>query len=162
MTGFTTTLELTSLKQLQPGKTRASGLSITRVIPPDGAVNRRFYEIIGPDFGWTHLDGMSDRRWQVRSESFETFVATFEQCDVGWYELERHAEGAIEIKLIGLLAAWRGRGLGAALLTHAVRTAFLDLGATRLWLETTTNDHAAALYNYRARGFDVVARVARP
>jgi GNAT superfamily N-acetyltransferase len=73
----------------------------------------------------------------------------------GYYELARDDAGAVEIVYFGLVQALHGRGLGRALLTHAVREA-AAMGASRVWLHTCTLDGPAALPNYRARGFCVI------
>ena len=44
-----------------------------------------------------------------------------------------------------------GRGLGGALLTHAIEQAWTS-GAKRVWVHTCELDHPAALTNYEARG----------
>lgn len=69
--------------------------------------------------------------------------------DAGYCEL--HPVGAdVEIAYFGLLPAFHGRGLGGALLEHALRRGF-ELGA-RVWVHTCSLDGAHALANYRARG----------
>jgi ribosomal protein S18 acetylase RimI-like enzyme len=54
------------------------------------------------------------------------------------------------ISIFGIRAAYRGYGLGAALLTHAIRRGF-EL-APRVWVSTNTMDAKHALANYEARG----------
>jgi GNAT superfamily N-acetyltransferase len=70
----------------------------------------------------------------------------------GYFELERHRDGSVEISYFGLLPEYRGRGLGKYMLTEAVQAAWA-LGATRVWLHTCTLDHPGALGNYLGRGF---------
>jgi GNAT superfamily N-acetyltransferase len=70
----------------------------------------------------------------------------------GYFELERHPDGAVEVAYFGLLPEFLGRGLGKYLLTKAAQEAFA-LGASRVWLHTCTLDDPAALPNYLARGF---------
>jgi GNAT superfamily N-acetyltransferase len=70
----------------------------------------------------------------------------------GYFELERHDDGSVEIAYFGLLPEFLGRGLGKHLLTAAAEAAW-GLGARRVWLHTCTLDDPAALPNYRARGF---------
>ena len=67
----------------------------------------------------------------------------------GYYEL-LPADGEVQIAHFGLLPAFHGRGLGGALLEHALRRGF-ELG-TRVWVHTCTLDGPHALANYRARG----------
>src|SRR5262245_5308621 len=70
----------------------------------------------------------------------------------GYFELERHADGSIEVAYFGLLQESIGRGLGKHLLSVAVEQAWSD-GANRVWLHTCTLDDPAALPNYLKRGF---------
>jgi GNAT superfamily N-acetyltransferase len=55
-----------------------------------------------------------------------------------------------------MLPAFTGRGLGGRLLTHAVQRAWTHaagVATRRVWVNTCTLDHPAALANYLARGF---------
>ena len=73
----------------------------------------------------------------------------------GWYELQRVPhDGSVEIAYFGLAPDAIGRGLGKHLLSCAVRDAWA-LGASRVWLHTSSLDHPHALSNYEARGFSV-------
>ena len=72
----------------------------------------------------------------------------------GYFELERQAEGSVEIAYFGLLPQFVGRGLGGALLSAAVERGW-EGGARRVWLHTCSLDHAAALPAYQARGFRI-------
>ena len=47
-----------------------------------------------------------------------------------------------------------GKGLGGLLLTEAIRRAW-DFGASRVWVQTCTQDAPTALPNYLARGFRI-------
>jgi GNAT superfamily N-acetyltransferase len=139
----TTYLELTDPARIRPA--RPVDASITRVDPPDGAVNRAFYERIGADYGWTDHSGRDAAWWQAHAERVETWVIP----QAGYYELD--ADGRdVEIAYFGLLPAFHGRGLGGALLEHALRRGF-ELGA-RVWVHTCTLDGPYALANYTARG----------
>jgi len=116
-----------------------------RVDPPDGVLNRRFYESVGAGWSWTDLLGRDDAWWQAHAETVETWVIP----DAGYYELHPVGDD-VEIAYFGLLGAFLGRGLGGALLEHALRRGFA-LGS-RVWVHTCTLDGPHALANYRARG----------
>jgi GNAT superfamily N-acetyltransferase len=74
----------------------------------------------------------------------------------GFFELERHDDGSVEISYFGLMPMGIGQGLGRALLTTAIDEAWsLKPVPSRVWLHTCTLDHPAALANYLARGFQV-------
>ena len=70
----------------------------------------------------------------------------------GYFELREHDDRSVEIAYFGLLPAFLGRGWGKFLLTQATHAAW-RLGPVRVWLHTSTLDHAAALPNYLKRGF---------
>ena len=140
----TTYLELTDPAAIRPA--RPVDAPVARVEPPDGALNRSFYERVGRPHGWTDHLGKDAAWWQRHAEQVETWVIA---PDAGYYEL--HRVGAdVEIAYFGLLPAFHGRGLGGALLEHALRRGF-ELGA-RVWVHTCTLDGPHALANYRARG----------
>ncbi|MBV8971580.1 MAG: GNAT family N-acetyltransferase [Sphingomonadaceae bacterium] len=72
------------------------------------------------------------------------------------FTLCRDVGGEAELLLIGVAPAARRRGIGAALLTAAVRDA-AERGDTALFLEVR-DGNAAALALYRAAGFAIVGR----
>lgn len=139
---ITTYLELTDPARIRPAKGRAE---IVKVDPPDGSVNRRFYEEIGAGYSWTDHRDKSLAWWQQHAYSVETWVIP----DAGYYELDPQGDD-VEIAYFGLLSAFHGRGWGGALLEHALRRGF-ELGS-RVWVHTCTLDGPHALANYQARG----------
>jgi GNAT superfamily N-acetyltransferase len=138
----TTYLELTDRAGIRPASGKAT---IVKVDPPDGAVNRRFYEAIGALYEWRDHRDEDDAWWQRHAGEVETWVIP----DAGYYELHRVGTD-VEIAYFGLLPASQGRGWGGALLEHALRRGF-ELGE-RVWVHTCTLDGPHALANYRARG----------
>jgi GNAT superfamily N-acetyltransferase len=152
----TTWLEVTAAEQVRPaGPPRADGVVIARVEPPDGALNRWFYEQVGADHRWTDLLGRDDAAWQRHAERRETWVATVRGERAGYAELLA-GDGEVELAYFGLLPAFQGVGLGGHLLTLALRRA-LDLGS-RVWVKTGTLDGPHALANYEARGLRAYRR----
>jgi GNAT superfamily N-acetyltransferase len=76
-------------------------------------------------------------------------------------ELRSQSGGEVEITIFGLVPEFVGRGFGGQLLTLATRLAWEaehpDGTATnRVWLHTSSRDHANAQPNYERRGFRVV------
>ena len=76
----------------------------------------------------------------------------------GIADLEPQPGGDVEIATFGLLPEFVGQGLGGRALTLAVRAAWevepLEAEVVgRVWLHTSTLDHAGALPNYERRGF---------
>ncbi|MEA2322225.1 MAG: hypothetical protein QOD81_2075 [Solirubrobacteraceae bacterium] len=145
-----TYLELTDAAALKPAAPpRLEDVHIARVDPPDGAVDRWFYERVGRAHAWTDLLARTGGEWQAWAERVETWVATVGGERAGYYELAPRDDG-VEIAYFGLLTAFQGAGLGGHLLTHALTRA---LALTdRVWLHTCTLDGPHALANYRARG----------
>ena len=140
----TTYLEITrSRRAIRPARGSAE---IVRVDPPDGAVNRRFYEGVGARL-------RVDRPARPRRR----LVAGARRGgrDVGRSRTPATTSCArtvadVEIAYFGLLPAFHGRGWGGALLEHALRRGF-ELGG-RVWVHTCSLDGPHALANYEARG----------
>jgi GNAT superfamily N-acetyltransferase len=77
----------------------------------------------------------------------------------GFYELDRRNRPLVNLSYFGLLPHALGRGMGRALLRHAVETAW-SAGSTRaVTVNTCTADHPRALPNYIAAGFRPVRAV---
>ena len=145
-----TYLEIHDPAALRPAAPpRLEGVEVARAEPPDGELNRWFYVEVGTPHNWIDNLGRSEADWQAWAERVETWVATVDGRRAGYYEL-RVDGGNVEVAYFGLLAAYQGAGLGGFLLTHALRRGF-EL-APRVWLHTNTQDGAAALPNYKARG----------
>jgi GNAT superfamily N-acetyltransferase len=145
-----THLEIDDPSALRPARPpRLDAVEVARVEPPDGEVNRWFYVEVGTPHNWVDNLGRSAAEWQAWAERVETWVATVRGERAGYYEL-RLGDGSVEVAYFGLLGGFQGAGLGGFLLTHALRRGF-EL-APRVWLHTNTQDGAAALPNYLARG----------
>ena len=93
-------------------------------------------------------------RTSIRRAS-RIWLLTHETVPAGFAELERAADGSVEMVYFGLLPDFVGRGVGRAFLDAVVGRAW-DSGTTRVWLHTCTLDHPRALANYLAGGFRVV------
>lgn len=122
---------------------------------------RALYQAVGAAHRWRDRLAWSDATlgaWLARPE-VAIWVLERAGAAGGYYELVRHADAAageptptVEILYFGLVPALHGRGLGRALLEHAI-TESRRLGAARVVLNTCTLDGPAALPNYLARGF---------
>jgi GNAT superfamily N-acetyltransferase len=145
-----TYLELDDQRELRPAPhPRIDGLEIARVEPADGATSRWFYLEVGGPHNWTDHAKRSQAQWQAWAEGVETWVATIARERAGYYEL-RPDDGSVELAYLGLLRDFQGKGLGGYLLTHALERGLAI--APRVWVHTNTQDGAAALPNYEARG----------
>lgn len=155
----TTWLELTAAEQLRPARPpRAGGVAIDRVDPPDGALNRWFYERVGAAHRWTDLLGRDDAAWERHAGRVETWVAIVLGERAGYAELLA-SDGDVELAYFGLLPPFQGLGLGGHLLTLALGRG-LELGS-RVWVHTSTTDGRHALANYEARGLRAYRREER-
>ncbi len=76
----------------------------------------------------------------------------------GFYELDRRNRPVVNLSYFGLFPHAIGRGMGRALLRHAVETAWAG-GTRAVTVNTCTADHPRALPNYLAAGFRPVRAV---
>lgn len=149
-----TYLELRSPEALRPARFDDPAVRVSRCDGIDVAHYRRLYETVGAPWRWTDRNAWSDERLAAHLERQDVHVweCLVDAESAGFFELERHDDGSVEIAYFGLTPAFIGRGLGKALLTRAAEEAWL-LGASRVWLHTCTLDSPHALPNYEARGF---------
>ena len=156
-----TFLEISGLHQLLPGHTPTLPAALERIDPCPLVTWRVLYRQIGAPWHWHDRDTWDDstlsqhlERPDVRIYRVVANLGADGSDAAGFLELEKHADGSVEIGYIGLDQRVLGRRLGGWLVSEAVRTAF-DWGASRVWLHTCTLDAPAALPNYLARGFAI-------
>jgi GNAT superfamily N-acetyltransferase len=147
-------LELTRPGDLRPARASELGARIERLDPCPPDVYRALYRDIGERWHWRDRLIWTDEQLarHLARDAVTIFVARVGEDTAGYFELERHADGSIEIAYFGLRAEFFGRGLGGELLTRAVEEAW-RIGASRVWLHTCSLDSPGALPNYLARGF---------
>ncbi|WP_328331528.1 GNAT family N-acetyltransferase [Kribbella sp. NBC_00382] len=149
---------MTSPDQLVSGELLDVSIELVEVGPDDAAVVRSVYVWI-----WEPLKAhgrleWSDEEWvaELSHPAIRTWIARLEGETAGVVELELSADGEVGIVVFGLVPAYQGRGLGAAFLTAATQLAWqLGRPTKRVWLQTSSDDHAHALGNYQSRGFRV-------
>jgi ribosomal protein S18 acetylase RimI-like enzyme len=148
-----TYLELRERDALRPVRAR-DDVKVVRRDPCSTAEYRRLYSGVGERWHWRDRLAWSDDtlRAHLSSPDISVWELVVGGESAGFFELRRTDDHEIEIAYFGLLPAFIGRGLGAAMLTSAVEQAW-SLGARRVWLHTCTLDSPHALANYRARGF---------
>ena len=149
-----TYLQLQKPGDLQPARADDSRVRIDRVINCPAAFARFLYAEVGRLYHWTDRLPWTDAQIaaHLARPEITLWVMYCDGAPAGYFELERHVDGAIEIAYFGLMQEFLGRGLGKHLLTVAVQQAWSD-GANRVWLHTCTLDDAAAMPNYLKRGF---------
>lgn len=124
-------------------------------------LNRRLYQEVGSDWQWIDRLVWTEEQWleYVKSSTLTTGLATIEGQSVGYFELLSEENGDTEIVQLGLLPDYVGSGLGGALVTEAIESAWSIPGTSRVWLHTCSRDHESALENYKRRGFTVYKTV---
>lgn len=137
------------LAELRPSRTQAT---IVHAAVPFGPLNRLFYEEVGRDFDWSDKSGWDAAQWQAWAERVELWIVLDQGTPGGFAELLPR-EDQVELITFGLLAPFRGRGLGGALLTRALERALELAGGRKVTVSTCELDGEHALPNYQARGF---------
>jgi GNAT superfamily N-acetyltransferase len=147
-------LELRDPSELRPARASDLGARIDRLDPCPPDVYRSLYHQVGERWHWRDRLVWSDDRLahHLARDEVTVFVAQVGKNAAGYFELEKHADGSVEIAYFGLRAEFFGQGLGGELLTRAVDEAW-RIGARRVWLHTCSLDSPRALPNYLARGF---------
>lgn len=149
-----TYLQLANPEDLKPARVDDARIHIELMTECPPSFYRYLYGEVGRFYHWTDRLPWSDdeiRSHLARAE-ITLWVMRYEAAPAGYFELERHPDGSIEIAYFGLIQEFLGRGLGKHLLTVAAEQAWSD-GANRVWLHTCTLDDAAAMPNYQKRGF---------
>jgi ribosomal protein S18 acetylase RimI-like enzyme len=148
-----TYLELSRAESAQAPEL-APDARIERVTACPISFYRYLYGEVGRDFHWRDRAGWSDERIaaHLARDEISLWVLYVRGAPAGYFELERHDDGSVEIAYFGLLPDYTGRGLGGQMLRAAIERAW-DAGAERVWLHTCSLDSPAALPNYLARGF---------
>jgi GNAT superfamily N-acetyltransferase len=149
-----TYLQLTSRGELNAARLDDERAAVVQVGNCPASFYRYLYAEVGRLYHWTDRLPWTDEeiRAHLARQAITLWVMYVEGVPAGYFELERHADGATEIAYFGLLQEFLGRGLGKHLLTQAVTRAW-EAGAGRVWLHTCTLDDPAALPNYLKRGF---------
>ena len=148
VTRVVTWLEMTDPTQLRPPATTGISLEPWR---DDLHRLRALHDEIARPHPWPSLAWSQDA-W-AHQLAANTWRAVAVVGDVAGLVAWERQPGQVEITIFGLLPGFRGRGLGGAALTLAVREAWEVPGTQRVWLHTTTRDGSQALPNYLARGF---------
>ncbi len=118
---------------------------------------RRYRDLfvgIGTPWLWfSRLDWSNDQIAEtIGDPNVEAHALAGPEGDAGLLELDFRTDGDVELAFFGLTPAQMGKGLGRALMSHAIALGFAR-GQRRLWVHTCTFDHPAALGFYIASGF---------
>ena len=138
-----------------PAPALPAGVTVARLTPRATlAEYRRLYDTVGQDYVWWLRRTLSDAELDevLADRRISVHVAREGATDLGFYELDRRHWPSINLAYFGLMPGAIGRGLGYALLHHAIGAAW-DEGCAALTVNTCTADHPRALPNYERAGF---------
>jgi GNAT superfamily N-acetyltransferase len=158
MTGTIVRLEMTSPTQLVPGRTAPTPLALDEIGPDDAPLIRSMYNRTWEPLGSGGRSSWSHDQWaaELAVPGVRTWIARTDSIPVGFAELALEPAGDVGIVVFGVVPEFQSQGYGGAFLTRTTETAWhLGSPTTRVWLQTSTNDHKHALPNYQARGFRV-------
>ncbi len=129
----------------------ASVVSVPRC---SSAYYRFLYDTVGQDYCWWLRRTLSERelRAVLDAPGTDIHVLMVKGEPAGFYELDHGHAPLVNLSYFGLLPWALGRGLGYALLHHAIFTAWQGR-CTALTVNTCTADHPRALPNYLKAGF---------
>jgi hypothetical protein len=122
---------------------------------------RYLYDGVGRDHVWWLRRTLPDERLAaiLGDPANSVHVLIHEGEPAGFYELDRRNRPVVNLSYFGLLPHAIGRGMGRALLRHAVEAAWAGGGTRAVTVNTCTADHPRALPNYLAAGFRPVRAV---
>jgi ribosomal protein S18 acetylase RimI-like enzyme len=154
-----TYLEMRRPSDLRVARVPDQPVVITRQEPCAVHLYRFLYREVGGAYAWTDRAAWSDEdiAGHLAQAAIQVWVARVEGRIAGFFELRWCDDRSLEIAYFGLLPDFVGRGLGGHVLSEALREAWAQ-DPERVWLHTSTLDHAAALPNYLKRGM-MVTRV---
>ncbi len=130
------------------------GLTVLHVQAPSVPYYRSLYNAVGEDFHWRDRRMMSDEALAaiLGDSRIELHALHVDGAVAGFAELDRRQPDEIQLVQFGLIRDFIGQGLGKWFLQWTIDKAW-SYEPKRFWLHTCTQDHAAALPNYRKAGF---------
>ena len=150
---ITTYLEMVTRPSLAVTRPNRAGM-LLRLEAPTVGFYRYLYGAVGSRWGWSERSEMADDELLavIGDERVEIFVLFIGGVPAGTFELDRRAEGEIELRHFGLAPEFIGRGLGKHLLASAVDAAW-DHEPERVWVRSSSLDHPRGLLTYQWAGF---------
>jgi GNAT superfamily N-acetyltransferase len=151
-----THLELRTPTALRAASAPERGVTLHRRSPIGAREYRDLYALVGSRWLWRDRLVWTDEELDayLAARNVHVWIMHVDGEVAGYFELQHHPNGAVEVMYFGLAEPYIGRGLGGWMLTRAVEESFA-LGGTRVMLNTCTLDAPQALPNYLARGFTI-------
>jgi GNAT superfamily N-acetyltransferase len=138
-------------------KSNSKDLNVIEAKIKELRFNRYLYSLVGQPWGWTDKLDLTDEQWKEYAESnnLRTWVAYHKGSIAGYFELSTDSAFNVEIAYFGLAPAFIGQGFGGYLLSKAIKSAWEECNAKRVWVHTCSLDHPNALNNYQSCGFKI-------
>ena len=132
------------------------GIEVARVERPEIGFYRALYDVVGRDWNWINRKLMSDDELRaiIHDDRVEFHVLYVQGTPAGFCEMDRRADGEVELVYFGLAPDFIGRGLGKYFLNRMLHQAW-SYAPKRVWLHTCELDHEAALSTYQKAGLAV-------
>lgn len=129
-------------------------IALMRAERPTVGFYRYLYNSVGQPWRWYERNQLSDEKLAaiVQDEKVEVCVLYYGGTPAGYVELDLRQDREIELAYFGLIPDYIGIGLGKYLLDWAIDSAW-ERNPNRLWVNTCTLDHPAALPVYQKAGF---------
>ena len=150
-------LEILSLKNLNEVSSPNKDLIIEKINPPDIEINKFFYKNVGKKHRWVDRLEWDNLKWisYLENEKVDTYVLKSNDNLVGYFEaIKNEQNNSTEIAYFGIIEEFIGKGIGAYLLSEAIKICF-QKKSKRIWVHTCTLDHKNALNNYLSRGMKI-------
>ena len=142
----------------RPPSNLPEGVTFRHVLHPDTVWYRDLFRRVGGlEWLWVSRLKMAESDLQaiLSDPKVQVIVVDRDGQADGLLELDFRAPGRCELAFFGLTPALIGRGIGRALMGHAIETAFAA-PIDQFIVHTCTLDHPDALGFYRRSGFEAV------
>lgn len=138
----------------EPPAALPEGVLLLQVKQPDIVFYRYLHRAVGDPWLWWYRATVPDAEVEriIRDPRVEVWVLYADGQPAGFFELDRRESGEVELVYFGLVPRFIGRGLGGAMMRHAIARAFAE-PIQRLWLHTCTLDSPRAIPFYESHGF---------
>lgn len=138
-------------------KSNVKGLEVIEAEIKEFRFNRYLYALVGEAWNWTDKLALTDDQWKEYAESsnLRTWVAYYKGSIAGYFELDTDSRLNVEIAYFGLAPKFIGQGFGGYLLSEAIKSAWEECKAKRVWVHTCSLDHPNALNNYQSCGLKI-------
>ena len=154
-----TYLEMTARSTTPTPPLPAQKIALMRAETPTVSFYRYLYVSIGEDWLWFEREILSDQDLEniIQNDLVEVYVLYVGGVPAGMGELDRRADGEVELAYFGLLPEFIGRGLGPYFLRWLIDQAW-TYEPHRVWLHTCDLDHPKAFNLYQSAGFQPYRR----